>query len=134
MNNLSFFIVIFALLSILPAGIVFVALLGKIMDITRRIDAIRLDEERFAKMKIAIEDVEGQAVKNAHSLEAIKESFVSLNNKIISRTRRDTNRKEREIEEEEEPIEQPVLQFPSMPGGDGKRETKTRTILRPKQF
>ena len=108
MNNLSFFIVIFALLSILPAGIVFVALLGKIMDITRRIDAIRLDEERFAKMKIAIEDVEGQAVKNAHSLEAIKESFVSLNNKIISRTRRDTNRKEREIEEEEEKIEQPV--------------------------
>jgi hypothetical protein len=126
-----YLIVIFALLSIIPAGIVYLVLHTRENDILRKFDMIKHDGEMLDKISKASADLFDDNNKIQLEIASIKESFMRLSNKMASRAR--TERKNDKPDDEEP--NQETLSFPEPPPLQQEhRPAATRILMRPKPF
>ncbi len=106
-------IIIFALLSIIPAGIVFLVGWAKIQDQTRKMDTLKRDDDVLDTLEKAQRDLYGSGESLKLELASVKESFQRLSNKIASRSRPGRSEAEPRPEPEPEPDpRQTTLDFP----------------------
>jgi hypothetical protein len=108
-------LIIFALLSIIPAGIVFLVMWAKIQDQTRKMDMLKRDDDVLDTLAKAQRDLYGSGESIKLELASVKESFQRMSNKLAARARPD--RRQEPDQDEPRPHREPdtepqTLDFP----------------------
>lgn len=127
-------LIIFALLSIIPAGVVFLVLHTKNQEILRKIDMMIHDADVLDNLEKAQKILYGDQESIKLDIGSVKESFQRLSNKIASRSRTEEKQERRT---EEPPIEQQEIPYPfpgPYPQQVQQEQQPARVTMQPKKW
>jgi hypothetical protein len=88
-NNQQLFLIIIALLAIIPASVAFIVLWSRMVAQDTRINAALGGKEDIIRIENEQKDVNIRIVKLENEIVGLKESFASLSNKMNSRLSRE---------------------------------------------
>jgi predicted nuclease with TOPRIM domain len=142
MNNQQLFLIIIALLAIIPAGVVFLVMWTRQMAQERRIEAATVAKGALDAVQQEQKNIFAEISKRDAKLNSLEESFANLNSKLNSRARVEQMAEKRTKKtEDEEKSEQ--LDWTKLPGafplepqrepGNGGEQPR-RMVLRPKSY
>jgi len=134
-------VIIFALLSIIPAGIVFLVLHAKNQETLRKMDILKRDDDVLDTLEKAQRVLYGDQESIKLDIASVKESFQRLSNKIASRSRPERVERERQREDQDRDQEQPqheqqVIDFPfNVPNQQPPAaERPAKIVMQPKKW
>jgi hypothetical protein len=134
-------VIIFALLSIIPAGIVFLVMWAKNQEVLRQFDRIMHDADVLDNLEKAQKLLYGDQESIKLDIASVKESFQRLSNKIASRSRPERLERERQREDQDREPDQPqheqqTIEFPfNTPNQQPPAaERPIKIVMRPKKW
>jgi Skp family chaperone for outer membrane proteins len=101
MTNQQLFLIIIALLAVIPSGVVFVVLWTRQLDQNTRINAALGGKDDINRIEQSQKDLDLKIAKHDTAIVGLQESFANLVNKVNSRQRTERIQASRDKEQEE---------------------------------
>jgi len=120
-SNIGYLLIIFTLLAIIPAGVVYVVLWMRQIAAEKRIGEALGGRDDIARLQVQFRDLNEKVLSGEAKTASLDESLKYFNNKIAARDRWQ-QRKEKKDEDDDDPtpvtvpgVEQQQIQFPQYP-------------------